>query len=93
MKPQVQGAFDEAAGPLFRRYAYDPVYVLVRRLWRFALEGVMRFSNEIDCLDMLTAWSWLKTPKYRDITIIPRVTSPYLWGLPPATVWPEREGT
>ncbi|KAJ5715913.1 uncharacterized protein N7483_013094 [Penicillium malachiteum] len=49
---QIKELFDEAAGPVFLRYAYHPQYRLARILFRFAIEGIS--SNEdFDRVDLL----------------------------------------
>ncbi|GAB1316498.1 hypothetical protein MFIFM68171_06708 [Madurella fahalii] len=67
----IKEAFDEAAGPVFRRLAYDPAYALARRLWRFALDGIGNGLWEGECYDMLTLWDWVKTPEDRDLVVRP----------------------
>lgn len=37
---EIKAIFDEAAGPVYRRFAYDPVYVIARRAWRFCWEEI-----------------------------------------------------
>jgi hypothetical protein len=49
---EVKQAFDEAAGPLYRRFAYDPVYALVRRLWNFGVWWI-RQEEDLEDVDLL----------------------------------------
>ncbi|KAK4154952.1 hypothetical protein C8A00DRAFT_32221 [Chaetomidium leptoderma] len=57
---EIQEIFNEAAGPVYRRFAYDPVYVFARRLWRFAMYGMMLEHDEEEGNNMAEVWEELK---------------------------------
>lgn len=53
----LKSTFEQAAGPLYIRYAYAPAYRLARRLLRFAIDGI-RSSEDVDEAEaMLQEWS------------------------------------
>lgn len=57
----IKRVFDEAAGPEFVYYAYDPVYRLARRLFRFALGGVQSIDEYDAYRSMMLEWQRMKT--------------------------------
>lgn len=57
---QVKRAFEEAAGPVYARFAYDPTYRLARRLVQFALFGMHSAEQEEEAEHMLDEWAALK---------------------------------
>ncbi|KAK4464345.1 phosphotransferase enzyme family protein [Cladorrhinum samala] len=58
---EIKAVFDEAAGPDFVYYAYDPVYRLARRLFRFALGGVEPFNEYREAYrDIILEWQRIK---------------------------------
>jgi hypothetical protein len=57
---QVKQAFDEAAGPLYRRLAYDPVYTLVRRLWEFGAWWIRKEEDLEDVDILIDLWKRVK---------------------------------
>jgi hypothetical protein len=64
---EVKQAFDEAAGPLYRRFAYDPVYALVRRLWEFGVWWIRKEKDLEDVDILIDLWEKVKADgKMRD---------------------------
>jgi len=49
--------FEEAAGPVYARFAYVSVYRLARRLVRFALFGIRSSEDCREADEMLHEWS------------------------------------
>ncbi|KAF2128996.1 hypothetical protein P153DRAFT_431812 [Dothidotthia symphoricarpi CBS 119687] len=53
-------AFEDAAGPKYLRYAYEPAYRLARRLVQFAIDG-MKYSHDItEAEEMLREWKEIR---------------------------------
>lgn len=54
---ELKAIFEQAAGPAYLRFAYDPVYRLARRLFKFACNG-MGSNVDLDEAElMLDEWS------------------------------------
>ena len=58
---EVKQIFDEAAGPLYRRFAYEPVYVLLRTLCEFAIFWVSDDEGLEDVDVLIDLWERVKT--------------------------------
>lgn len=57
---ELKALFEEAAGPVYVRFAYEPAYRLARRLVRFAVEG-LRFNEDFREADvMLVEWAAIR---------------------------------
>lgn len=48
--------FEEAAGPFYLRFAYEPAYRLARRLVRLAVGGIHSNEDDREARAMLTEW-------------------------------------
>ncbi|KAF7559792.1 hypothetical protein G7046_g4348 [Stylonectria norvegica] len=60
---QLKQLFEEAAGPLYMRFAYEPAYRLARRLLRLAFEhGIRNDDGESfkEAKDMLEEWETIR---------------------------------
>ncbi|KAK4163133.1 hypothetical protein QBC43DRAFT_67587 [Cladorrhinum sp. PSN259] len=57
---EIKAIFDEAAGDVYRRFAYDPIYVMARRLWRFAFENFASYSCINESERMLRMWKVMR---------------------------------
>ena len=53
---ELKHIFDAAAGPVFERFAYDPVFRLSRRLIRFIVEGLRTTEQIKEAEAMLQEW-------------------------------------
>ncbi|KAI2629184.1 hypothetical protein GGS26DRAFT_591855 [Hypomontagnella submonticulosa] len=58
---QLKDIFDEAAGPEYRRFAYEPVYRLVRRLMYFVSDGRMDGEDFLEANVMLREWRHMRS--------------------------------
>lgn len=57
---ELNDIFEKAAGPVYMRFAYDPVYRIARRLFRFAISGIHCQEEGVEADAMLQEWSDLK---------------------------------
>jgi hypothetical protein len=60
---EIQEAFNEAAGPIYMRFAYDPLYVLARRLWFLTFGYFPREIAEEEFQMLAELWEQLKKEK------------------------------
>jgi hypothetical protein len=60
---EIQEAFNEAAGPIYMRFAYNPVYVFARRLWLLTFGQFPRESAEEEFQMLAEIWEELKKEK------------------------------
>ncbi|KAI1805738.1 hypothetical protein F4811DRAFT_514177 [Daldinia bambusicola] len=67
---QLKQLFEEAAGPDYARFAYEPAYRLARRLVRFAIEGICSNMAFEEANEMLEEWAAIHhgKPKVPSIT-------------------------
>lgn len=56
----LKAEFEAAAGPLYMRCAYNPVYRLARRLVHFAMDGIRSDEEEREAQAMLGKWRKLR---------------------------------
>lgn len=59
-KAEIKSVFDEAARPIYRRFAYDPIYVLARQLWHFASGGFMSDDEYHEAGQVVEMWEGMK---------------------------------
>ena len=59
LRQKLKQLFEEAAGPTYMRFAYEPAYQLARRLVRFLLEGLYTGEQWDAAEVMLAAWAAL----------------------------------
>jgi aminoglycoside phosphotransferase (APT) family kinase protein len=57
---ELKDIFEKAAGPVFMRFAYDPVYRLARRLFQFAVSGISCQEQSVESDVMLQEWCDVK---------------------------------
>ncbi|KAK3986394.1 hypothetical protein QBC44DRAFT_373193 [Cladorrhinum sp. PSN332] len=57
---EIKAIFDEAAGPIYRRFAYDPLYVMARNVWKYAVENFPTSEYLSDCRPMIRMWKRMK---------------------------------
>ncbi|KAI0376516.1 hypothetical protein F5Y04DRAFT_273680 [Hypomontagnella monticulosa] len=57
---QLKDIFDAAAGPEYRRFAYEPMYRLARRLMNFVLDARMEGEDFIEANIMLSEWRTIR---------------------------------
>jgi len=58
---EIKAAFEQAAGPDYMRYAYNPVYRLGRTLVDFSQRGLHCDEDDERCKDMLDEWAAIRS--------------------------------
>ena len=53
---ELKRLFDEAAGPVYRRFAYEPKYHFAKRLMRFIMEGMKSNEATREAKALLQSW-------------------------------------
>ncbi|KAL2067208.1 hypothetical protein VTL71DRAFT_1632 [Oculimacula yallundae] len=58
---QLKQLFEHAAGPIYRRYAYDAQYRLARKIIRFTIDGLRSNEDLISAETVLEEWNQVRT--------------------------------
>ncbi|KAK4222137.1 hypothetical protein QBC38DRAFT_520219 [Podospora fimiseda] len=57
---ELKAIFDEAAGPIYRLFAYDPVYIMAHHLWKFCLQNTLSTCEMRSIRKVVRTWKQMR---------------------------------